>query len=101
VEGGQTNVLSILAYGLGEITHYGATMAVETPREDTPVVVKGQQVHYNTSYPSVLRIYDVMGRIVQAQQVYGTGYVTVSHKGYVLVSIENEVQHFTQSAMIL
>ena len=64
-------------------------------------MVKANEVHYNTSYPSVLRVFDNLGRLLQAQQVQGQGSMTIQHKGYVLVSIDNAVQHFTKSAMIL
>ena len=101
-EGGEAQIQNLQAYGLGEITHYSkAQQSVETPKEDIPFMVKANEVHYNTSYPSVLRVFDNLGRLLQAQQVQGQGSMTIQHKGYVLVSIDNAVQHFNKSAMIL
>ena len=101
VEGGEAKIHSLQAYGLGEITHYSKAQGVEAPQAEEPFVIKGQQVCYETSYPSVIRVYDNMGRLLQAQQVQGNGTMTVTHKGYVLVNLENAVQHFTKSVMIL
>lgn len=101
VEGGEAKITSVQAYGLGEITHYSKAQSVEPPQDESALVIKGRQVYYDTAYPSILRVYDNMGRLLQAQQVQGTGTMTIADKGYVLVSIENAVQHFTKSAMIL
>ena len=101
VNGENAEILSVQAYGIGEITHYSKATAIETTQQEAPFIIKGQQVHYDTSHPSVIRVFDNLGRLLQAQQVNGKGSITISTKGYVLVSIENEVQHYTQSAMIL
>lgn len=100
-KGGEAKVHSLEAYGLGEITHDTPAQGVETPQAESPIAVKADKIYYDLSYPSVLRVYDNLGRILQAHQVRGKGTLTIAHKGYVLVNIENAIQHFTKSAVIL
>ena len=101
VDGGEAKILSMLAYGLGEITHYSPAQAVEAPTAESPFVTKGQQVEYDTSEPSVIRVYDNLGRLLQAQQVQGKGSITIVHKGHLLVTMDNANHRYTQSVLIL
>ena len=100
VSDGTAEVTEIRAYGLGEITHYAKTSAIDQPNQDIPLTVAGNEVQFTHLPSSILRVYDISGRLLQASPVSGTGTLTLSHSGYCLVTLENTEGHYSHSYWI-
>lgn len=101
VEGEKADVRGVYAYGIGEMTHYGQTTDAESVEESLPFTLKGNIVDYTVGAPSILRVYDSLGRLVQAQPVDGNGQVKIQHKGYCIITLDNQYERYSKPYMIL
>lgn len=102
VEGKNIQIQSLLAYGLGEITHYNPTTDIEwVTTTPFPIQYMEQRFQYHFDEPTVVRVYDTMGRVLFEQTLVHQGSFTIPYTGYCVVTADTSIHHQSKSFIVL